>query len=183
MTISRACKTGVTLAVVLAPILALASLARAAPRETPSGLPAPRMGPSGLMVPRYLSLKFDTVNARAGPGDDYRALWTYRAKGLPVQVVAETRDWRRLCDPQGRQGWVKATGVSGQRTALNLAPRPLPLRRGPRSGAGIAAYLAPRALADLKRCKAGWCKLSLPGASGWAPASALWGADDKAQCR
>jgi SH3-like domain-containing protein len=169
MTISRACKIGVTLAV----LVAVASLAHAAPRETPSGLP----------VPRYLSLKFGTVNVRAGPGDDYRPLWTYRAKGLPVQVIAETRDWRRLCGPQGRVGWVKATGVSGQRTVLNLASKPLALRRGPRPAARIAAYLAPRALAELKRCKAGWCKLRLPGGSGWALASALWGTDERAQCR
>ena len=30
--------------------------------------------PSGLPVPRYVSLKFDPVNARAGPGDDHRLL-------------------------------------------------------------------------------------------------------------
>lgn len=169
MTIWRACKGGVTVAA----LLAATGLAQAAPHETPSGQP----------VPRYLSLKFNEVNARAGPGDDYRPLWTYRAKGLPVQVIAETRDWRRVCDPQGRVGWVKGTGVSGDRTALNPAPRPLPLRRGPRPGAPVAAYLAPRALADLGRCKASWCRLSLPGASGWAPASALWGTNERAQCR
>ena len=169
MTIWRARKGGVTLAA----ILAATGLAQAAPRETPSGLP----------VPRYVSLKFNEVNARAGPGDDYRPLWTYRAKGLPMQVIAETRDWRRVCDPQGRLGWVKGTGVSGERTAINLAPRPLPLRRGPRAGAQVAAYLAPRALAELKGCTAGWCKLSVAGASGWAPASALWGTDERAQCR
>ena len=57
--------------------LTLAGAALAADRPTPSGLP----------VPRYVSLKFDTVNARAGPGDDHRLLWVYHARGLPVQVV------------------------------------------------------------------------------------------------
>ncbi len=173
MTVSRARKGAMTLAVAFGAAVVSTGLAVSAPRQ----------GPSGFPVPRYLSLKFDTVNARAGPGDDYRPLWTYRAKGLPVQVVAETRDWRRVCDPQGRLGWVKGTGVSGARTALNLAQKPLPMRRGPRSNAQITAYLAPYALADLGRCKAGWCKLSLPGASGWAQASALWGTDERAQCR
>ena len=59
-----------------------------------------RVSPSGLPVPRYVSLKFDTVNARSAPGDESRLLWVYHAKGLPVQVVAETPEWRRICDPE-----------------------------------------------------------------------------------
>ena len=58
--------------------------------------------PSGLPVPRYVSLKFDSVNARAGPSDDHRLLWVFHARGLPVQVIAETEDWRRVCDPTAR---------------------------------------------------------------------------------
>src|SRR6201991_3487678 len=69
--------------------------------------PAPeRQTPSGMPVPRYVSLKFDKVNARAGPGDDHRLLWVYKVKGLPVQVVAETAEWRRICDPDGKLAWV-----------------------------------------------------------------------------
>ena len=48
----------------------------------------PRLTPSGLDVPRYVSLKYETVNARNGPDEAHRLLWVYRAKGLPVQVVA-----------------------------------------------------------------------------------------------
>ena len=59
-----------------------------------------RPTPSGLPVPRYVSLKFDKVNARSGPGDDHRLLFVYRVRGLPMQVVAETAEWRRVCDPE-----------------------------------------------------------------------------------
>ena len=55
------------------------------------GQPHGRETPSGLPVPRYVSLKFAEVNARGGPGDDYKLLWVYRAKGLPMQVIAETQ--------------------------------------------------------------------------------------------
>ena len=83
--------TGPRSAGVLLALVALAAPAIAAPRQTPSGLP----------VPRYVTLKFDQVNARAGPGDDYPARWVYRVPDLPVQVVAETADWRKVCDPEG----------------------------------------------------------------------------------
>ena len=134
-------------------------------------------------MPRYVSLKFDEVNARGGPGDDYRLLRVYRVRGLPLQVVAETQDWRRVCDPQGGLAWVKATGVDGRRTVLSRDPVPLPLRARPDAGAKVQAYLAARAVAELDRCKGGWCRVKASGASGWAVAAGLWGADEKRQCR
>jgi len=142
----------------------------------------PRVTPSGLPVPRYVSLKFDEVNARGGPGDDYRLLWVYRAHGLPVQVLAETKDWRRVCDPMGGLAWVKSTGVDGRRTAIRLEPTPLPLVERPQTGAKVSAVLAAKAVARLGKCKDGWCRLQAPGGSGWAPSAALWGTDDRPQC-
>ena len=43
-------------------------------------------------MPRYVSLKYDKINARNGPDEAHRLLWVYRARGLPVQVVAETAE-------------------------------------------------------------------------------------------
>jgi SH3-like domain-containing protein len=143
------------------------------PPETPSGLP----------VPRYVSLKFAEVNARSGPGDDYRPLWVYRAKGLPLQVVAETKDWRRVCDPTGALAWVKATGVDGRRTVIRLQPAPLPLLEKPSPSARTVAILAPRATAQLDRCKDGWCELKAAGEAGWVQEGQVWGSDERRQCR
>ena len=95
----------------LAVFLALADALRPRPgtRETPSGLP----------VPRYGVTRFATVNARGGPGDDYKLLWTYRARGVPLQIVAETFDWRRVCDPDGGLAWVHRRTVEGDRRVMN----------------------------------------------------------------
>jgi len=141
-----------------------------------------RETPSGLNVPRYVALKFGEVNARGGPGDDYRLLWVYRSRGLPVQVVAETKEWRRVCDPMGGLAWVKSTGVDGRRTAARLQATPLPLLDKPQTGAKVSAVLAGKATARLDKCKDGWCRLKATGGSGWAPASAVWGTDERPQC-
>jgi SH3-like domain-containing protein len=142
-----------------------------------------RPTPSGLPVPRYVSLKFGEVNARAGPGDDHRLLWIYRVKGLPVQVVAETAEWRRICDPEGGLAWVHRRTTDGRRMVLNTRARPVPLRRSPKAESHATAYLVARGLASLDRCKGGWCRVKADRATGWAPAWALWGASDAAQCR
>ena len=141
-----------------------------------------RVTPSGLPVPRYVSLKFAEVNARGGPGDDYRLLWVYRARNLPLQVIEETQDWRRVCDPTGAVAWVKATGVDGRRTAIRLKPEPLPLLDKPVQGSKTDATLAARTVTSLDRCDKGWCRLKGKGGGGWAPASELWGTADKRQC-
>jgi SH3-like domain-containing protein len=138
--------------------------------------------PSGLPVPRYVSLKFDSVNARSGPSDDHRLLWVFHAKGLPVQVIAETEDWRRVCDPDGKVGWVHRRTTDGRRSVMRIQPSPATIQSSPRAGSSVVAYLAPRALASLDKCKDGWCKISVGRISGWAPAAALWGTSDAPQC-
>jgi SH3-like domain-containing protein len=143
-----------------------------------------RPTPSGLPVPRYVSLKFDRVNARSAPGDDSRLLWVYKIRGLPVQVVAETPEWRRICDPDGGLAWVHRRTTDGKRMAMRLQPQPLALHAKPDPGARTVAYLAPRALADLDRCnKDGWCKLKAGHASGWVPAAEVWGTADEPKCK
>ena len=145
--------------------------------------PKARATPSGLPVPRYVVLKFDPVNARAGPGDDHRLLWVFHARGLPVQVVAETDEWRRICDPDGGLSWVHRRTTDGRRTVMRVQSGPATIRTKPRANAPVAAYLASRALADLDRCDKDWCRVRVGRVSGWAQASDLWGTADAPQCR
>ncbi len=152
---------------------ALSVAAQAADRPTPSGLP----------VPRYVTLKFDKVNARAGPGDDHRLLWVYRVRSLPVQVVAETSEWRRVCDPRGGLAWVHRRTTDGRRSVMNIRPAPVVLRRRPKADAPPAAYLNPQAMAALVRCDKGWCRMRVDGVSGWAREGELWGTAETSQCR
>jgi len=144
---------------------------------------ADRKTPSGLPVPRYVSLKFSVVNARGGPGDDYKLLWVYHVRDLPLQVVAETEDWRRVCDPDGQIAWVHRRTVTERRTVLLEQSEDLLLRNRPDAAAAASATLVSHALADLDVCKAGWCRLRVGHAGGWAPASVLWGVSEAPQCR
>ena len=138
---------------------------------------------SGFCIPRYVSLKRGEVLGRKGPGMDYPALWVYRVRGLPVQVVAETTDWRRICDPDGGAVWVHRSMIDGRRTVMALGASPIPLRRKASADAPIAGLLNARALAGLDRCDDGWCKLKAGGVSGWTTAGQLWGVADAPQCR
>lgn len=157
----------------LAVSLGAASAVQAADRPTPSGYP----------VPRYVTLKFGKVNARAGPGDDHRLLWVYSTRGLPVQVVAETAEWRRVCDPEGGMAWVHKRVTDGRRAVINTRGQPAPLLRRPKPGSEAAAYLNVRAMASLVRCEKGWCKVKAGRETGWTRQGALWGTAETLQCR
>ncbi len=138
---------------------------------------------SGYCVPRYVSLKRDRVYARKGPGTDYATVWIYQAKGLPVQVVGETLDWRRICDPDGYAVWVHRSMVDGRRMVEVMGQTPAPLYPKPQATAGQAGALNGRSLAALDHCEGDWCKVRVSGASGWTPASRLWGVSPATQCR
>ncbi|HEY8615361.1 SH3 domain-containing protein [Phenylobacterium sp.] len=168
-----------------APKWAALALGLACALGGPAGAAAPadRPTPSGLPVPRWVTLKFAEVNARKGPGDDHRLLWVYRSRGLPVQVVAETSEWRRVCDPEGGLAWVHKRTTDGRRNLMNLRRQPLAMAKKPKPGAKPAAYLGGRALASLLRCEKGWCRVKAGGATGWIREADAWGTAEAPQCR
>ena len=149
--------------------------------DCPSGLKA--RTPSGYCVPRYLSLKRGEVFGRPGPGKDYPTVFVYHALGLPVQVIDETADWRRICDPDGGTAWVSRAMLDGRRTVMAPGTATLALRRAPDETAAADAYLRPRAVAALGDCRGGGCKLKAEGAGGWVKASEVWGLAPRPQCR
>ncbi len=169
---------GVGLAIAAA--LCLGACSRHSDQAAPQ---AGRQTPSGFPVPRYISLKFDKVNARSGPGDDYKLLWIYHVKGLPLQVVAETDEWRRVCDYTGAMSWIHRRTTEAARTVLLTQAQDLQLRARPTDAAAASAVLVGRSIAELKGCKDGWCQIAVGHAKGWAPATAVWGTADAPQCR
>src|SRR5262245_18188433 len=64
------------------------------------------VGASGLPLPRFVSLKADKVNVRRGPASEHQVAWVFQRRGLPVEIVAEFENWRRIRDNDGEEGWV-----------------------------------------------------------------------------
>ena len=79
------------------------------------------LGPSGLPLPRFVSLKSARVNSRIGPGVNYSVDWLYIKAGLPMEIIQEFDNWRRVRDADGAEGWINQSLLSGRRTAI-VAP-------------------------------------------------------------
>jgi SH3-like domain-containing protein len=139
----------------------------------------PAVGPkSGLPLPRFVSLKPDRVNVRAGPNRDHDVAFVYTRAGLPVEITAESDNWRRIRDWEGSEGWVYHSLLSGKRTAL-VAPKDktqlVPLYETSDSGAKIVAQLQAGVLGHVRHCSANWCRISGPRFEGWVVEEQLWG--------
>ena len=133
---------------------------------------------SGLPVPRYVSLKSDRVNLREGPSKEHRTAWVFQRAGLPVEIVAEFDNWRRIRDAEGAEGWVLHSLLSGRRTAL-VAPwrkgEAIELRDSAASDAALAARLQSGVLVSVKRCDKSWCRVNGKGFDGFIDQKLLWG--------
>ena len=157
-------------------LVVAAALAGAAPVRAAGEMNA---GPkSGLPVPRFVSLKPDRVNVRGGPTRDHEVTFVYTRSGLPVEITAESDNWRRIRDWEGSEGWVYHSLLSGRRTAV-ATPKDknqlVPLYDSGDSNAAVIARLQAGVLATVKRCTGNWCRLVGPGFDGWVVQEQLWG--------
>ncbi len=133
---------------------------------------------SGLPVPRFVSLKPDRVNVRGGPTREHEVTFIYTRAGLPVEITAESDNWRRIRDWEGAEGWVYHSLLSGRRTAVVMAKDKTVLTslydKADRNGE-IMARLQSGVLAVVKRCTGTWCQIGGSGFQGWIVQEQLWG--------
>jgi SH3-like domain-containing protein len=129
---------------------------------------------SGLPIPRFASLRSDEVNVRTGPGTRYPVDWVFRRKLMPVEIVAEYENWRKIRDWQGASGWVHQSLLAGKRGFI-IPAKEAELHRTPAISAEIVAKLEPEVMGEIRSCAGEWCRVSVSGVSGWLQRTSIWG--------
>lgn len=132
------------------------------------------LGESGLPLPRFVTLRADKANLRAGPGTRYPVEWVYQRKGLPVEIVAEFDHWRRIRDSDGALGWVHKSLLSGQRAVI-VKDGIQTLHRSPAADAAPLLRAEPGVIGELVACEGAWCRIEIAGTKGWVERGHLWG--------
>ena len=152
----------------------------AAPEPVPSAADAARdiagkPDATGLPIPRFVSLRTDPINMRTGPGMRYPVDWVYRRRHLPVEVVAEFDTWRKIRDPDGSEGWVHQSMLTGRRTAV-VKGDVRPLRHTNAEDGEQVATIEPGVVVSVLRCPAGlYCRVEVNGLQGWLKRDEIWG--------
>jgi SH3-like domain-containing protein len=131
---------------------------------------------TGRPLPRFVSLRATVVNLRTGPGVRYPVDWVYERKYLPLEVIAEFENWRKVRDVQGTQGWIHQSMLSSRRMFIIIS-KMRTLRNKDETKSKAVAKLATNVIGELKRCPGslGWCEVSAGGHKGWLRRVDFWG--------
>jgi SH3-like domain-containing protein len=138
-------------------------------------------GSTGLPLPRFVSLKSAKVNSRIGPGSTYPVEWLYLKAGLPMEIIQEFDNWRRVRDADGAEGWINQSLLSGRRTAIvapwqNGKEATFDLLAQPSREARKVAAVEPGAIGSIRMCNGDWCQMTFEGHTGWISQTLVWGA-------
>ena len=133
---------------------------------------------SGEPIPRFVTLRADTVNLRAGPGSRYPIEYVYHRKGYPLEIIAEFDQWRQVRDWQGTEGWVHERMVTGARNVVVDGTQRI-LRTAADNKSAPVAKLDPGVIAHLLECRDAWCRIEVRNGgsdvTGWLTRNEIWG--------
>lgn len=155
---------------------ATVSTARAAQDNKPaSKLPKTQ---TGLPLPRFVSLKSERVNVRRGPSNEHSVAWVFTRRALPVEIIAEYDNWRRIRDSEGAEGWVYHSLLSGRRTVI-AAPwaknAVVDLQSAGQGSSGLIARVSSGAVGFLSSCDGKWCFARFDDYEGYVQQDRLFG--------
>lgn len=142
-------------------------------RVTAEGPPPLRKG-TGLPLPRFASLRSDETNVRTGPGSRYPIDWVFKRKSMPVEIIAEYENWRKIRDWQGSGGWVHQSLLTGKRSVTVSAKEAI-LYKTPATNATEIARLQTEVICLVKSCSGEWCRVQVGPLVGWIERIKVWG--------
>ena len=123
---------------------------------------------------KFLSLKNSEVNVRMGPSKEYPIKFTYKKKYLPIQILDQFENWKKIKDFKNNTGWIHVSQLSKKRSAINTNNDSL-LYKKPTIYSKPIAKLESGRLVLVKKCKVKWCKIKSGDYQGWVYIKNLWG--------
>ena len=132
-------------------------------------------GASQRKTPYWGSIAAGRARMRTGPARTYPASWLYQRADLPVRVTASFKEWRRVVDPDGTEGWMLANLLSERRTAVIHGDGAAQMLERPAAGARLLWRAAPGVVGRISQCANGWCRFDVQGQAGYVEVGSLWG--------
>jgi len=122
---------------------------------------------------KYLSLKNNIVNVRYGPGFNYPIKYVYKKKYLPVKVIDQKENFRKIIDLKKNSGWIHISQLTKQNSLIILENKIL--FKKPSIFSKPIIKLKEGRLLIITKCKYNWCKVKTEKYIGWLNAKNVWG--------
>ena len=121
----------------------------------------------------FLMLKNNKVNVRFGPGFDYPIKYIYKKKYLPIKVIDNKENFRRIIDIKNNSGWIHTSQLKKGKSFILLEDQLLFSK--PTKYSKPILKIAKGRLLLIKKCKIKWCKVKTKKYTGWLKANKVWG--------
>ena len=121
----------------------------------------------------FLSLKYNKVNVRFGPGLDYPIKFVYLKKNFPVEVIDKNENFRKILDYKNNGGWVHRSQLKTNKSLITLQEKIL-FKNSTKYSTPIAVIKSGRLLIVKKKGKK-WFKVVTDDYEGWINNEYLWG--------
>ncbi len=121
----------------------------------------------------FLSLKNKKVNVRYGPGFDYPIKYIYKKIFLPLEVIDNKENFRRIIDFKKNSGWIHISQLKKNNSLIVLGDKIL-FSKSSKFSKPLAKLEKGRLLI-IKKCKNNWCKVKTESYSGWIETANIWG--------
>ena len=134
---------------------------------------------TGLKIPRFVSIKTNESNLRVGAGKQYPKILTYNSKNLPLEIIDEYDEWRKIIDFEGNIGWLHKRLLKGNRFAIINPPYEEPAQIYNKPEGQVIGKIGKKNILEIKTCLMNWCKIKYRENTGWINKLNLWGVYEK----
>ncbi len=121
----------------------------------------------------FVSLKSSKINMRVGPGDEFPISWVFLRAGLPMMLIAEFHQWRKVKYMDSTEGWMHKNMISGRNTAVVIKDNALLYKRD--SESYPIAKLEKNVIVRVLEKRGFWIKVDINKFKGWTKKENLWG--------
>ncbi|HMT43032.1 MAG TPA: SH3 domain-containing protein [Chakrabartia sp.] len=123
-----------------------------------------------------IAAQANEARMRTGPGKQFPTSWIFQRPRLPLKVIGVYREWRKVEDPSGTQGWMLSRLLSPQRTGL-IKGGVAAMHASTDANAKIVFRASPGVVGKLSECARGWCLFDVNGQMGYVETSSIFGVD------
>ena len=121
----------------------------------------------------FLMLKNSKVNVRIGPGFDYPIKFIYKKKYLPVKIIDNKENFRKIIDHKKNSGWIHISQLKKINSIITLKDKIL-FKKPSNFSEPLAKIKKGRVLV-VQKCEENWCKINTSKFEGWIKNRDIWG--------
>ena len=122
----------------------------------------------------FLTLKYNRVKVRQGPSFKYPVKFIYKKKYLPIKIIDNKDNFRKITDLKNNNGWIHVSQLTKKKSAINIHNLSIIFKK-PNIYSQPMAKLEKGKIVIVKKCKEDWCKIITNDYKGWIFKNYLWG--------